>query len=237
MAGRALRRSADVRDEVGVPGTGPVAFGSFTFDPASDGSVLIVPAVIIGRRSGITWQTTISSAEPAAGRARLLAATPAEVRWSDGSLTAPQWEQVVAAAVARIRAGELRKVVLARDLQAYASAEIDIRVLLARLAARSPGCYTFSCAGLVGATPELLIRREGRQVSSLVLAGTMARGGSKADDEALAQRCSPRPRTPRSTGTRSSRCATCWPRCARSSRSTRRRSCCRWPTTSTWRRR
>jgi menaquinone-specific isochorismate synthase len=176
---------AHVQDEVRVPGSGPVAFGSFTFDPASEGSVLIVPAVVIGRRSGVAWQTTISSgrAEPlVAATARL---NPAEMRWSDGSLSAPEWAQVVSAAVARIKAGELNKVVLARDLLANSSAEIDTRVLLARLAARSPGCYTFACAGLVGATPELLIRREDRKVSSLVLAGTMARGGSKADDDAL----------------------------------------------------
>jgi menaquinone-specific isochorismate synthase len=181
-----LFEAARVTDEVGVPGTGPVAFGSFTFDPASDGSVLIVPALITGRRSGVTWQTTITAdgalPEPSPSR---LGASPAEMRWSDGSLTAPQWEQVVAAAVARIKDGELRKVVLARDLQAYASADIDVRVLLSRLAARSPGSYTFACAGLIGATPELLIQREGRDIRSLVLAGTMARGGSQADDEAL----------------------------------------------------
>ena len=179
--------AARVEDEVGVPGSGPVAFGSFTFDPASDGSVLIVPAVITGRRSGVSWRTTIT-ADGAGQQQQLLPtalAGPGELRWSDGSLSAPEWEQVVAAAVARIKAGELRKVVLARDLQAYASAAIDVRVLLARLAARSPGCYTFACAGLVGATPELLIQREGRDVRSLVLAGTMARGGSRADDEAL----------------------------------------------------
>jgi menaquinone-specific isochorismate synthase len=179
--------AARVFDEVRVPGTGPVAFGSFTFDPASDGSVLIVPAVITGRRAGVAWRTTISaSGADAADVAYAVPANPAELRWSDGSLTAPDWERVVAAAVARIKAGELRKVVLARDLQAYASSDIDVRVLLARLASRSPGCYTFACAGLVGATPELLMQRDGRDVRSLVLAGTMARGGSKADDDALA---------------------------------------------------
>ena len=97
------------------------------------------------------------------------------MRWHDGSLTAPQWERAVGAAVARIQAGGLRKVVLARDLHAAASVAVDERLLLSRLAARYPDCYTFACAGLVGATPELLIRRHGRQVSSLVLAGTMPR--------------------------------------------------------------
>jgi len=178
--------SAAVTDQVEVPGTGPAAFGSFTFDPASDGSVLVVPSVIIGRRSGVSWRTTITAGSVEPEVPVTARAYPAEVRWSDGSLSAPQWEQAVAAAVRRIKAGELRKVVLARDLQAVASAPFDVRVLLARLAARFPGCYTFACAGLVGATPELLIRREGRAVRSLVLAGTMGRGGSQADDEALA---------------------------------------------------
>jgi menaquinone-specific isochorismate synthase len=177
--------TARVADEVRVPGSGPVAFGSFTFDPASEGSVLIVPAVVIGRRSGVAWQTTISSGNPEPLVEPTAPVTPEAMRWSDGSLSAPEWAQVVSAAVARIKAGDVHKVVLARDLLASSSAAIDIRALLARLAARSPGCFTFACAGLVGATPELLIRREDRKVSSLVLAGTMARGGSKADDDAL----------------------------------------------------
>ena len=178
---------AMVDDQVQVPGSGLVAFGSFTFDPASDGSVLIVPSVITGRRMGVSWQTTITApGQPAAARQEAALTSPAEVRWSDGSRTAPQWEQVVAAAVERIRAGELRKVVLARDLVALASAPFDVRTLLVRLAARFAGCYTFACAGLVGATPELLIRREDEHVRSLVLAGTMGRGGSESDDAALA---------------------------------------------------
>lgn len=176
--------SADITDDVCLPGTGPVAFGSFTFDPNSGGSVLIVPATIVARRGGVAWLTTVTGVG-VKEHVSAAAYPPDEVRWSDGSLTAPQWEHAVSAAVARIKAGELRKVVLARDLYASSSAPIDSRILLARLAARAPGCYTFACAGLVGATPELLIQREGRDVSSLVLAGTMGRGGSQADDAAL----------------------------------------------------
>ena len=58
---RTLFESATCEDQVQVPGTGPVAFGSFTFDPASDGSVLIVPRVIVGRDgAGTAWLTTVS---------------------------------------------------------------------------------------------------------------------------------------------------------------------------------
>ncbi len=175
---------AEVADDVGLPGCGPVAFGSFTFDPASDGSVLVVPAVIVGRSSGRSWLTTVGGRDASAGPVRPVRA-PGELRWHDGSLSAPQWERAVCAAVASIQAGDLGKVVLARDLYAAASDEIDARVLLARLAVRYPDCWTFCCAGLVGATPELYIRREGAAVSSLVLAGTTPRGGSNAEDRQL----------------------------------------------------
>ncbi len=181
---RELFDSADVTDEVGVPGTGPVAFGSFTFDPTSDGSVFVVPRALLGRSSGRSWLTTIGDQHDPPAPAHP-PKPPAEVSWHDGSLTAPQWERAVAAAVARIQAGDLRKAVLARDLYAEASDDIDVRVLLARLAERYPDCWTFSCAGLTGSTPELLVRREGTEVRSLVLAGTTPRGRSQAEDQAL----------------------------------------------------
>ena len=58
---RTLFEGAVTEDRVRRPGTGPVAFASFTFDPASDGSVLIVPRTILGRDpSGQAWLTTIS---------------------------------------------------------------------------------------------------------------------------------------------------------------------------------
>jgi menaquinone-specific isochorismate synthase len=108
------------------------------------------------------------------------------VRWHDGSLSGPEWQAVVAAAVARITRGDLRKVVLARDLYATADSEIDPRAVLARLAARYPDCYTFACGGLLGATPELLIKRAGDEVRSLVLAGTKPRGATADEDRRLA---------------------------------------------------
>jgi menaquinone-specific isochorismate synthase len=184
---RELFDRAVVDDQVRVLGSGPVAFGSFTFDPTCDGSVLVVPAMVLGRRAGRAWLT--STGDPADGLPvpsplRL----PSEVRWHDGSRTAPDWERAVATAVSRIKAGQLGKVVLSRDLYATTSAGIDTRVLLARLAGRYPGCYTFACAGLVGATPELLISRQDTEVSSVVLAGTIPRGRDAAEDAALGAR-------------------------------------------------
>lgn len=182
---------ADIDDQVGRRGSGLVAFGSFTFDDASEGSALIVPRTILGRDgTGNAWLTTLGPPGAPPGRpappAGLVA--PSGIRWHDGSLSGLEWEQAVAEAVKRIiHSGSLRKVVLARDLYASADGPIDARVLLRRLAARYPGCFTFACDGLVGATPELLISKDGWRVSSLVLAGTTPRGGNPAQDAELAR--------------------------------------------------
>jgi menaquinone-specific isochorismate synthase len=187
----AFTDAADVDDPLGVPGSGPVVFGSIAFDPATGTSVFVVPEVVVGRRDGVAWVTTVGD-RPAA-----VTATPgggpddgpddgaARLRYADGGLDPVSWCSAVAAAVRRIRAGELDKVVLARDLVVASDVPFDPRRLLRRLAGRFPDCWTFAVDGLLGATPELLLRRRGRELSSRVLAGTAPRGAG-AEDERLA---------------------------------------------------
>ena len=188
---REITDSADISDAVGRRGSGLIAFGTFTFDDASDGSALIVPRAILGRDgTGNAWLTTITppGGQPWAPGPFQPPAAPGEIRWHDGSLSAMEWGQAVGEAVHRItHSPVLRKAVLARDLYASADRPIDARVLLRRLAERYPGCYTFACDGMVGATPELLIRKDGWEVSSLVLAGTTPRGSTPAEDSELAR--------------------------------------------------
>ncbi|GGV31414.1 isochorismate synthase [Actinomadura cremea] len=184
-----LFTTADIDDPVALPGTGPVAFGAFGFDPASPDSALIVPRRVLGRRDGRAWLTTIGAPDdPPTPHPPAAPTAPTGLRWDDGALTPDDWKHAVATAVTRIRQGRLGKVVLARDLNAHARDPIDARVLLRRLADRFPGCYTFSCDGMVGATPELLIRRAGGDIESLVLAGTTPRAADPAEDAARATR-------------------------------------------------
>ena len=93
---------------------------------------------------------------------------------------------VVADAVVRINAGDLEKVVLARDLVATADEPLDVRWPLDRLTKGYPTCWTFHVDGIFGATPELLVRRERGLVTSRVLAGTIRRTGDDARDLTLA---------------------------------------------------
>jgi len=58
---REVTDGADIEDGVRRRGSGLVAFGTFTFDDASDGSVLVVPRAILGRDgTGNAWLTTIT---------------------------------------------------------------------------------------------------------------------------------------------------------------------------------
>lgn len=175
----------DVVDPLQVPGSGPVVFASVAFDPAVGTSVFVVPAVVVGRRGGQTWVTTTGDAldRPVLETSGEEADTSiGQLAYADGALDAVTWCGAVARAVERIDAGELAKVVLARDLLVTADHPLDPRRLLLRLASRFPDCWTFAVDGLLGATPELLLRRTGRQLSSRVLAGTAARGAGTEDD-------------------------------------------------------
>ncbi|HYP43890.1 MAG TPA: isochorismate synthase [Propionibacteriaceae bacterium] len=176
-------------------GAGLMAFGSFVFDPANTSaqSALIVPERVIGRAAGRAWVTTIgTSPNTPWSPTRLPLVPPRSVSFADGELSGPEWEAVVAEAVRRINAGgaaggyDLDKVVLARDLLAEADADLDPRWLVARLAADYSRCWTYLVDGLVGATPEMLIRREGGLATSRVLAGTIRRTGDDRRDLALA---------------------------------------------------
>jgi len=186
-----LVEHAVVRDEVGLPGCGPVAFGSFSFAPGSRaGGVLVVPEMVLGHRGDRWWLTSIGMGAvlPRPGMLPDVPApsSPGEVTFADGALTGPQWEAVVAEALRRIEGGALDKVVLARDLEARTRYPVDPRWVLLRLAERYPECWTFSVDGLLGATPELLLRREKGLVTSRVLAGTIRRTGDDEHDLANA---------------------------------------------------
>jgi menaquinone-specific isochorismate synthase len=177
----------DVDDDLGITGTGPVLFASIAFDPVAGTSVFVVPEVTVGRRDGVGWITTVGDVDPRDVPAPPPADddAPLRLRYADGALDPATWCAAVATAVERIDAGELQKVVLARDLLVSADVPLDPRRLLRRLAARFPDCWTFAVDGLLGATPELLLRRSGRQLSARVLAGTAPRGAG-ADDDRLA---------------------------------------------------
>jgi menaquinone-specific isochorismate synthase len=186
-----LLSAMTVRDDVGLPGSGPVAIASLVFDPADTGSVVVVPKVVLGRRQGRSWLTLVTPpgavAVPQLRRRPAAAAVPVDAHVTTRLPAEDAWQAAVATAVDELRTRRLDKVVLARALDVEAAGDVDPRVIAARLAQRFPSCFTYICDGLVGASPELLVRRTGRQAESLVLAGSVRRGSSPAEDAELEQ--------------------------------------------------
>lgn len=182
-------------DEVGVPGTGAVAFGALPFraDPSAE---LVVPEVVWGRAGdGTRWVTTIAPGDsPAADVATLCTPlAPAPAQLPDQITVAPVrpaawWCELVARATkAMSDAGPdgLRKVVLAREVLVAGDVPFDRAAILGRLRAAYPGCFLFHVDGFLGASPELLVGRSGDVVRAQPMAGTAPRGGDPATDARL----------------------------------------------------
>lgn len=101
--------------------------------------------------------------------------------------SAADYTAAVASAVARMRAGEFDKVVLARTLELTAPRRPDLPAMLRRLARRDPAGYTFAVPTgpgrtLVGASPELLVARRGGRLVANPLAGSAPRSPDLAED-------------------------------------------------------
>ncbi|MGB8664733.1 MAG: chorismate-binding protein, partial [Serratia inhibens] len=83
-----------------------------------------------------------------------------------------EWRVGFAKAMLEIETGRVEKVVLARQLRLQAETTIDVDAVVARLAAANTECHVFSVGGLIGASPELLVRLRNGRISTLALAGT-----------------------------------------------------------------
>ncbi len=108
--------------------------------------------------------------------------------------TAPpeHYEAAVARAVERIRAGAFEKIVLAREVSVHAPAPHDPAAVFGVLRAAFDSCFVF-CVGageaaFLGASPELLVRREGLRASTVALAGSTRRSADPAVDAHLGER-------------------------------------------------
>ncbi|BBG30093.1 isochorismate synthase [Zymobacter palmae] len=101
------------------------------------------------------------------------------------------YQSAVAQAVRDMREGKLDKVVLGRQLLLDTAQRPDAQRLLARLMAQNPDSYHFSVplpqGTLLGASPELLLRKQGHQLWSTPLAGTARRSDDATEDRLQAQ--------------------------------------------------
>ncbi|MCD6016280.1 MAG: isochorismate synthase [Solirubrobacterales bacterium] len=215
----AITRGRLAAEPDGLPaGAGPVWTGGFAFAPDGAASppwssfppaLLVLPELSLLRTGGETWLTlsavTGAGADPASLVARLTRrlvalrggglplldpAPRGEARIT--SVTPPgRYEETVAAATERIRAGGLEKVVLGREVAVEAPGAHDSAAVFGALRELFPSCFCF-CAGspegaFLGASPELLVRRRGAGVATVALAGSTRRSADPAVDDHLGE--------------------------------------------------
>ena len=216
--GRAAFADDPAEDPLCPAAAGPVFVGGFAF--ADEGgsapewsglapACLVLPELTLVRQGSEARMTLATAVHPDADAdavvERLLARAgelaessmplldPDPVERTRVASAAPpsHYEHAVERAVERIRAGELEKVVLAREVRAHAPADHDPAAVLGALRELFPACYCW-CVGtpeaaFVGASPELLVRREGQRAQTVALAGTTRRSADPAVDDHLGE--------------------------------------------------
>jgi len=209
---RELGRGAEADD------SGPVWVGGFAFAPRGGTAPewsslapaqLVLPQLSLARRgeeARLTVAAVVQGDEAAEAvlgrlRARVDSLAPAAMPMLDPDpLVAPRvagaappehYESAVARAVEQIKAGEVEKVVLAREVRVHAPDEIDPAPLYDALRAAFPACYCYLVGtpelSFIGASPELLVRRDGARAQTVALAGTTRRSADPSVDDLLGE--------------------------------------------------
>ena len=184
--------------EVDNNGSGPLAFAALPF-ATERAARIVIPEIVVGRDGGgtrwITWVGTGAAPTRDHLLARVLQPESPRQRPRSFAVTAArpehEWRTSVTEVRDSLRRGAAQKAVMARELDIVCDGPIDRRTILERLRNAYPTCFTFvvPCgdpAMLVGATPELLVRRVGDVVRSQPMAGTTRRSPDPQSDARLA---------------------------------------------------
>ncbi|HYI36081.1 MAG TPA: isochorismate synthase [Thermoleophilaceae bacterium] len=201
------------------PGAGPVFMGGFAFADAGgatpewsgfEPAQMVLPELSIARKGDQARLTVTVGVDPREGAATealeharrrvrdlepatmpLLDPSPTSRPRVSGAAAPSHYEDAVRRAVDRIRAGQMDKVVLAREVRVQTGREIDPAPVLDALRGGFPDCYCYCVGGpggtFVGASPELLVRRDGARAQTVALAGTTNRSADPAVDDHLGE--------------------------------------------------
>jgi salicylate biosynthesis isochorismate synthase/menaquinone-specific isochorismate synthase len=210
---------AIVDEPPGLPaGAGAVWVGGFAFDPQGGSASawsslapasLVLPEVSICRTGEKAFLTVNAVVHPGDNTGEVVGALTARLSNLRGdplplldphptsrveissALPPGDFERTIIAATDRIGAGEMSKVVLAREVLVSAGAAHDPAALFGAMREQFSSCFCFCCgtpeAAFIGASPELLLRRSGAGVSTVALAGSIRRSSDPAVDDHLGE--------------------------------------------------
>jgi menaquinone-specific isochorismate synthase len=197
-------------------GIGPVMFGGFSFDPLKAkttlwskyaDSLFHVPKYMLTIVKGQTYLTTNIVCTPNDDytlfekvmyeRTQLLTSLKQETDINCAKLlemkeiSPLKWKQTVDEVVEDLKTGSLKKVVLARELRLLFDHHVKADVILENLYKQQRNSFIFAFESngdcFIGATPERLVKKQGKNVFSTCLAGSIRRGKNEEEDNILGQ--------------------------------------------------
>lgn len=208
--------NAIILNEYSADGIGPMMFGGFSFDPLKNktelwsnfsDSLFHIPQFMLSVIDGQVYITTnivctqyeqvsildkviearneiLSSTKPAAPY-------PLPKIQEKIEIHPDYWKDTVTKIVQDLKNGELKKVVLARELRLVFDQEVKVEGVLQRLLGeqRESFVFAFESQGdcFVGASPERLVKKNGSNLYTACLAGSIGRGEALAEDDLLGE--------------------------------------------------
>jgi len=197
-------------------GTGPLMFGGFSFDPEKkktplwskfSDAIFHIPKFLLSKVNNQHYLTTnvlctenddFSLAEKVfLERQQILSLVSQQMGIQEAAIIKKEevnpekWKETVKELVSHLKNGELKKAVLARELRLYFNDDVSVEGVLKRLLTEQRESYTFAFESngdcFLGASPERLVKKEGKNLYSTCLAGSIARGKTEEEDERLGQ--------------------------------------------------
>jgi menaquinone-specific isochorismate synthase len=205
---------AIIPDNHKIHGVGPTIFGGFSFDPLKprtklwskfSHSLFHLPKYMLSIMEGQAYLTTNivctknddeSLADKITNeRTELLTQVvkPTFEKWNlpfkIEEINPEPWKHSVEKLVKDLQEGSLKKVVLARELRLIFNQSIKVEKVLHHLLNEQKESFVFAFESngdcFIGASPERLVKKDGEKLFSTCLAGSIARGASKEEDQHL----------------------------------------------------
>jgi len=159
----------------------PVVVGAIPFDTRQPSELYIPESYEFFDRQQLTSVATVAL-NPPAEQALYVRQVPEKNVFTS----------MVARAVEAMKRGELDKVVLSRLLNIHSPESMDLQALMSQIVQQNPDNYHFhvplsSGATLLGASPELLLRKQANQFYSCPLAGSAKRASDPLLDQQSGQ--------------------------------------------------
>ncbi|MED3561621.1 isochorismate synthase [Bacillus xiapuensis] len=205
-----------IYNSYGELGIGPLMFGGFSFDPYKpktnlwskfSDSLFHIPKYMLSIIKGQTYLTTNIVCTPNDDeslftkiqdeRNLLLRSmnqkneTKSAILLETEEISPESWKASVEDVVKDLKAGQLKKVVLARELRLLFDDFVEPESVLNRLFEQQKDSYLFIFESngdcFIGATPERLIKKQDHHIFSTCLAGSISRGQTEEEDHLLGE--------------------------------------------------